>query len=325
MVRCAYFTPEGQMGNLLVHVAITPDILMGVSEAARLLGQIEGHRCTLKSQTRNEHRVSNIHASLALSGNTLSREEVGALLRGEQCGAEAADQAQASAYIHAYKRSGQFSVTSRRDLFSAYLLMNEGHPLTSPGDDEAAASWNARMKESLELMGVLLRYIEHSQREHPIVNAAVFHYQMYHVRPFGESTDAVARLWHRLLLGRFHQVLRHAPLELLFKKNAQAYREALGEENSHDGQQRFIAFSLVQVSECLKILLDGLDVRSQGVDERLLVAKMHFGERRLTRKAYMTLFRTIGPATASRDLKAGLDAGLLSKNGKKARTEYYFI
>jgi Fic family protein len=313
------------MGELLVHVAITPEILMGVSDAARLLGQIEGHRCTLKSQMKNEHRVSNIHASLALAGNTMSREEVRALLNGEMCGAEAGDQAQARAYIHAYQRSIHFSVTSKKDLFTAYLLMNEGHPLTSPGDDASAASWNARMKESLELMGVLLRYMQHSNLEHPIVNAAVFHYQMYQVRPFGESTDAVARLWHRLLLGRFHQVLRHAPLELLFKRNAQAYRNALCSENTHEGQQKFIEFSLCQVSECLKILLDGLDVRSQGADERLLVAKLHFGDRKLTRKAYMTLFRTIGPATASRDLKAGLDAGLLHKKGEKARTEYYFV
>ena len=313
------------MGDLLVHVAITPEILMGVSDAARLLGQIEGHRCTLKSQLKTEHRVLNIHASLALAGNTMSREEVGALLKGEMCGAEAADLAQARAYIHAYQRSNQFSVTSKKDLFTAYLLMNEGHPLTSPGDDASAASWNARMKESLELMGVLLQYIQHSNLEHPIVNAAVFHYQMYQVRPFGESTDAVARLWHRLLLGRFHQVLRHAPLELQFKRNAQAYRSALRGENTHEGQQKFIEFSLGQVSECLKILLDGLDVRSQGADERLLVAKLHFGDRKLTRKEYMMLFRTIGPATASRDLKAGLDAGLLRKKGEKARTEYYFV
>jgi Fic family protein len=41
-----------------------------------------------------------------------------------------------------------------------------------------------------------------------------------------------------------------------------------------------------------------------------------------SRKAYMSVFQSISTATASRDLKKGVAAGLFSKTGDKTNTEY---
>ena len=313
------------MGNVLVHVNITPEILSGVSEAARLLGQYEGHRCNLKSSTQREFFLGNLHGNLALEGNTLSQKQLAALIRGGKVGAMAGELAQAKAFEAAYNKSTRFNVVNRKDLFTAWLLMNEGRPLNALDKGISADSWNARMKEALELVDVLFRYIGEEKLTHQIVKASVFHFQMAHIRPFEESNDAVARLWHRLLLSRFHKLFLHMPFETLLKQNQQSYIDALGDANTHDGQQRFITFCLRQIISGLKMVINGLDARNQRVDDRLEFARMHFGERRLTRKNYMALFQNIGPATASRDLKAGLDSGILEKQGHRARTEYYFV
>ena len=312
------------MGNVLVHVEITPEILSGVSDAARLLGQYEGQHCGLNPRIKRDNFIANLQGNLALEGSTLSVSQIGAIGRGETVGALAHERARATAFLSAYDRSEQFSVANKKDLLTAFLLMNEGRSMNSPKRDVTAASWNARMKESLELINVLLRYIAEDKVAHPIVKASVFHFQMHHIRPFAEANDAVARLWHRLLLGRYHRVFVHAPFEQILKQNQQAYVTALGDGNTHEHQQRFVTFCLKLIGQSLKDVLESLEPRHQRMDDRLTFAKMHFGSGRLTRKAYMELFQTIGPATASRDLKAGLDSGMLKKKGEKARTEYYF-
>ncbi|MBN2719340.1 MAG: Fic family protein [Deltaproteobacteria bacterium] len=313
------------MGNALVHLEITPRILSGVSDATRFLGQYEGQRCALKPGVKREHFLMNLHGNLALEGNTLSTSQLKGVHRGEKVGAMESELVQARAFLAAYERSEHFSAVNKKDLLTAYLLMQEGRPLGPMDQNVSAEVWNARMKESLELVDVLFRYIEDEKLTHPIVKAAVFHFQLFHIRPFERTNDAVARLWHRLLLGRFHRLFFYAPFELLLKQNQQAYVDAMGQANTHDSQQRFIEFSLQQVVISLKMVLESLDNRHQRVDDRLAFAKMHFGGGRLTRKKYMSLFQNIGPATASRDLKTGLDAGMLTRMGHKARTEYCFV
>jgi Fic family protein len=62
----------------------------------------------------------------------------------------------------------------------------------------------------------------------------------------------------------------------------------------------------------------------QHSNTRLERAQAHFGRNRFSGKDYLKLYKSISPATASRDLKAGLEAGMLTKKGKKALTSYAF-
>ncbi|MGF1453632.1 MAG: Fic family protein, partial [Opitutales bacterium] len=61
------------------------------------------------------------------------------------------------------------------------------------------------------------------------------------------------------------------------------------------------------------------------VETRLTKARSHFGAETFSRKDYLALFKTISNATASRDLRQGVDAGQLTKSGDKATTRYRFL
>jgi hypothetical protein len=52
--------------------------------------------------------------------------------------------------------------------------------------------------------------------------------------------------------------------------------------------------------------------------ERLKRTVDHFAREEFSRKHYLELFRTLSTATASRDLKAGVDQGCSQSPGKKA-------
>ncbi|MBN2528607.1 MAG: hypothetical protein JXR76_19615 [Deltaproteobacteria bacterium] len=313
------------MDKCIVHMDVSPQILLGVSDAARLLGQYEGRSCAISPHVKRENFVRNLHANLALEGNTLSVAEVQSLRNGHDVGAMKDELQQANGFLTVYRKSDHFKVTHSKDLLTAFLLMNEEQPFYPKMSEDSAIIWNARMKESLEKVNWLFRCVEQNEQQHPFIVAAQFHYHMFHLQPFSRYSDALARLWHRLLLARYHHVFFDAPFELLIKQNRQRYTDALGTADTAEGLQRFVTFTLECIGESLEIVLDGLDMRSQRTDDRLAFAKMHFGTEKLTRKKYMELFRNIGPATASRDLKAGLDSGILTKQGEKARTEYCFV
>jgi len=60
------------------------------------------------------------------------------------------------------------------------------------------------------------------------------------------------------------------------------------------------------------------------VQEERLEYFSWLGKREFTRKDYMEIFRTISGATASRDLRKGVEEGRFVKTGDKNSTVYAF-
>lgn len=59
-------------------------------------------------------------------------------------------------------------------------------------------------------------------------------------------------------------------------------------------------------------------------DDRISIFKEVVGNRNFTRKEYLQYFKTISPATASRDLKSGTEKGILNKTGDKRISSYVY-
>ncbi len=48
---------------------------------------------------------------------------------------------------------------------------------------------------------------------HPLIIAAVFHYEFVFIHPFSDGNDRMARLWHTVILYRWRNVFEDIPLE----------------------------------------------------------------------------------------------------------------
>jgi len=84
----------------------------------------------------------------------------------------------------------------------------------------------------------------------------------------------------------------------------------------------FIEFSLDMVRQALEGFVDAIRPAPSTTETRLDRAESHFGDEAFSRKHYMRLHRRISPATASRDLRSGVETDRLSKKGDRARTAY---
>ena len=78
------------------------------------------------------------------------------------------------------------------------------------------------------------------------------------------------------------------------------------------------------VHQALDDLVKAIRPERSTTQTRLERAKVDFGKARLSRKDYMKLHKTISTATASRDLRDGVAASIMSRQGDKAAAVYRF-
>jgi len=312
---------------------ITPGILNDVNRIERLIGRIEGlHQPKPQPYLRKSNRVKTVQGSLAIEGNTLGEEQVTALLDGKTVIGEAKDILEVKNAIAVYDRAEEFDPFSLDDLLAAHKGMMSGL-INSAGRwrkgnvgifrGEAVAHVAPKADRVHGLMSDLFDFLRTD--DHPLlIRGCVFHYELEFIHPFDDGNGRIGRFWHSVLLQAYHPVFRYIPVESLIRDHQKSYYEALEQSDSLGDSTPFIAFSLSIIHQSLADYLDALKPEPLTVESRLDLAAQHFEDSSFSRKDYMALLKNISSATASRDLKTGLDEGLLTKNGAKAQTRYRF-
>jgi hypothetical protein len=103
-----------------------------------------------------------------------------------------------------------------------------------------------------------------------------------------------------------------------------AYCDALGESDRAGDATPFLLFSLAATRDALLELIAELRPEPATAATRLERARAHFTTGEFSRADYARLFPSISAATASRDLRAGVDQTQLVRRGDKATARYSF-
>lgn len=80
--------------------------------------------------------------------------------------------------------------------------------------------------------------------------------------------------------------------------------------------------------DVIKISLENLiseQSKTLNDEERLKYFQEHSELKEFTRKDYMNMFKTISSATATRDLKKGVDKGILERKGENRLSKYKYM
>lgn len=78
------------------------------------------------------------------------------------------------------------------------------------------------------------------------------------------------------------------------------------------------------ILDSLKELLNLQNLKLKNTD-RLDIFAAEWESEYFTRKDYLARFRELSTATASRDLKFGVDQGIIEKTGEKNTSKYRFL
>ena len=313
--------------------SITSQILADVGKIERLLGQLEGlEQSRPQPHLRKASRVKTIQGSLAIEGNTLQLDQVTAVLEGKRVLGTKQEIREVLNANAAYKLLAKLSPDSSKDLLKAHQtmmidLIPDAGAWRKSNVGVIKGSVVSHMAPPADrvpfLMADLLKFVT-SGDTHPLVASCVFHYEFEFIHPFTDGNGRMGRLWHNLLLYHFHPFFEFVPVESLIRDHQAAYYLALEESDRAGNSTGFVEFSLGMVLQALTQFVEDLRPLSPTPEERLLRAKEFFGDQAFRRKDYLKFFKSLSTATASRDLKLGMERQMLRKEGIQAQTSYQF-
>jgi Fic family protein len=310
---------------------ITPTIIKLIASVSEKLGQINAKFLDKPSpKLRKENRIKTIHSSLSIEGNTLTEEQITALIENKRIIGPEKDVNEVLNAIRVYDQLDTFDPKSAISFLKAHEILMKG--LVSDNGKYRKKSVGimagdriAHMAPPAEnvphLMNDLFKYLKTSD-EISLIKSCVFHYEMEFIHPFIDGNGRMGRLWQTLILMKEYPVFEFIPFENSIHKTQKDYYHALSQSDKSGSSTPFIEYMLRVIDDSLYKLLD-FKSRILTTEDRL----SYFSELKKTefsRKDYMNVFKEISSATASRDLKKGVDLGLFHKEGDKTKTVYRF-
>jgi Fic family protein len=308
---------------------ITPVILKLIASVSEKLGQINAKYLDKPSvKLRKENQIKTIHSSLSIEGNTLTTDQITALLDKKRVIGLEKDVNEVLNAINVYQRLNSFNPTSSTSFLKAHeMLMNglisDNGKYRTSGVGIVAGNQMAHMAPPSEnvpyLMNDLFDFLKESN-EIALIKSCVFHYEMEFIHPFMDGNGRMGRLWQTLLLMQDYPVFEFIPFENIIHKTQNEYYQALSASDKLGASTPFIEYMLQVINNALHIMLES-SPQILSAEDRL----RYFVQRckpEFSRKDYLSVFKEISTATASRDLKLGIELGMFEKEGDKIKTIY---
>lgn len=243
--------------------SITAPVLKGVANIYERLMDLpatDGQKAELLApRLRKENRIRTIHASLAIENNSLSLEQVTAILEGKRVVAPSRDIKEVKNAIVAYENLGRWHSASLDDLLEAHgmlmgdLVENAGAlRITEVGILKGSQVIHVAPPANLvpSHMRKLLDWLKKTD-EHPLVASCVFHYEFEFIHPFLDGNGRMGRLWQTLILSEWKSLFAYIPVETVVHDRQQDYYASLGRADSEGEATNFIEFMLDALDQAI--------------------------------------------------------------------------
>lgn len=311
---------------------VTAEILQLTTAISEKMGAIQARFLNKPTTTlRKQNRIKTIHSSLKIEGNTLSMEQITALLENKRVVGPKKDVLEVLNAISVYEGLHDYDYTSEKSFLKAHeILMDKLIPDAGKYRKQSVGIVKGNEVAHVAppfgnvafLMKDLFFYVKTTE-DIPLIKSCVFHYEMEFIHPFMDGNGRMGRLWQTLILMEKYPVFEFLPFETLISKNQEAYYHALAQSDARGASTPFIEYMLEIIDTSLRELLDYNNRTLTDMDR--LNYFIALNKNRFSRKDYMTVFKDISTATASRDLKKGVEIKLFRKMGEGNKTEYRVI
>jgi Fic family protein len=308
---------------------ITFKILKLISSISEKIGEVNANYLNKQSpQLRKQNRIKTIHSSLQIEGNTLTEEQITALIENKRVIGPKKDVLEVLNAIMVYDKLEEFKFSSDKNFLKAHLeLMNgliEGAgKYRKQGVGIVKGAKVAHIAPPHEnvphLMKDLFEYLKDSD-ELTLIKSCVFHYEMEFIHPFLDGNGRMGRLWQTLILMSEYPIFEFLPFETLISQTQDDYYKSLSLSDKSGKSTYFIEYMLDVIDKSLGSLLNYNNRILKDLDRLEYFLKL--GIKEFTRKDYMNIFKDLSSATASRDLKKGIELQLFESIGNLNKTKY---
>lgn len=264
---------------------ITNQMIDYVAEIAELVGKLSVVSSLSANPTlRRSNRIRTIHGSLAIEQNTLSLEQVTAVLNGKHVLAPPKDIAEVKNAYEIYERLDELDPYSVDDLLTAHGIMTRGL-VEESGVFRTRPVGVVDSEGHVLHFGTLPQYVPNLVMElldwaktsavHMLIRSCVFHYELELIHPFADGNGRVGRLWHTLLLSKWNSAFAWLPVESIIHDRQQEYYEAINASNDAGESTVFIEFMLSAIKASL---IDVISASDEMNDEKMDKATLRWNK-----------------------------------------------
>lgn len=231
-----------------------------IAEISEQVGRITAlQEGTISPHLWRENRIRTIHSSLAIEHNSLSLEQVTAILDGKRVLGNPNEIKEVQNAYEAYELMLQLNPASVDDLLKAHRLMMNGlvpenGRFRSGGvgvfDGERLIHMAPPAEFVPEHIHNLFAWYQQSEL-HPLIKSAVFHYEFEFIHPFADGNGRMGRMWHSLLLGKWKELFFWLPIEEMIQSRQKEYYDALGTADKQADSAGFVELMLEIIRDSL--------------------------------------------------------------------------
>lgn len=257
---------------------ITNAMIDHVAEIAELVGRLTStNQLSANPTLRRTNRIRTIHGSLAIEQNTLTLEQVTAVLNGKQVLAPPKDIAEVKNAYEIYECMEELDPYSVDDLLTAHGIMTRGlvdesgmfrtRPVGVVDQEGHVLHFGTLPQYVPDLVMELLDWIKNSD-VHMLIRSCVFHYEFELIHPFADGNGRVGRLWHTLLLSKWNPAFAWLPVESIIHDRQQEYYTAINASNNAGESTVFIEFMMSAIKASLMDAISTSDEMSDGTIDK---------------------------------------------------------
>lgn len=268
---------------------------------------------------------------MEIEGNTLTVEQITDFINNKRIIAPKKDLFEVQNAIKVYSQLDSFNANNLKSLSNAHKLLMTGL-INNPGKFRTTSVGIVKRKDIAHmappgkmvfpLMKDLFDYLKYD-KDLLLIKSCVFHYEFEFIHPFLDGNGRLGRLWQTVILMQYSKVFEFLPIESLIKDRQQEYYKLLRISDKKGNSTIFVEFMLQMIQFALSDLLKSQNFTLTEAD-RISLFKDIISDKEFSRQDYLRNNKDISSATASRDLKSAVDAGILIKTGDKRLTRYRF-
>jgi Fic family protein len=260
---------------------VTDEMTSLVIEIAETLGRMSVNDKDIPTPTlRKENRIKTIHSSLAIENNSLSLEQITAIIEGKRVLGPPNEILEVMNANEAYNILFELNPYKEEDLLKAHRLMmtdlvKENGIYRSDGvgvfDGQKCIHMAPPAIRIPYLMKELLSWVKKT-KVHPLISSCVFHYEFEFIHPFADGNGRMGRMWQTLLLMQWKPIFAWIPVETIVKKHQQEYYSSIAQSDKAGNSTIFITFMLKCILDSLQEIEKSNQKNNQKSNQKLLDA-----------------------------------------------------
>ena len=258
---------------------ITDEMLRLISDIMENLGRLSGvNELEKLPRLRRVNRIKSIHSSLAIENNTLSFEQVTAVINGKPVLAPQKDVLEVQNAFRAYEKLSEINPYSIDDLLKIHGVMTDG--LVKEAGQLRSGQVGVYNQDGKVVhlappaefvpgqIAQLFDWVQTS-KTNMLIKSSVFHYEFEFIHPFNDGNGRTGRFWQTALLASWKPIFAWIPIESIIKNNQEAYYNAIALSTSQGKSNIFVEFMLDVINNAIRELVDDAKNHSNHLNNRI--------------------------------------------------------